>query len=78
MRDCDNLGDLQMLASLGDANGVDRHAVDEAGKRRREANDERDHTAPVGGVAGGVAVHAVEVVHVGHGDVAATGDVVAA
>jgi hypothetical protein len=55
-----------VLAALGDVNGVERNTVDEAGKRGRKTNDERDDTAPIRGVAGGVAVHAVEIVHVRH------------
>jgi hypothetical protein len=66
-----------MLAALRDAYGVERHTVDEAGQRGRETDDERDDTAPVGGISSGVAVHAVKVVHVGHGDIAAAGNVVA-
>jgi hypothetical protein len=67
----------QMFTTVGNADGVERHAVDEAGERRREAHDKRDDAAPVGGVTRGVAVHAVEVVHVGDGHVASSSDVVA-
>jgi hypothetical protein len=67
----------QMFTALGNADGVERHAVDEAGERGRETHDKRDDAAPVGGVARGVAVHAVEIVHIGDGHVASAGDVVA-
>ena len=51
--------------------------VDEAWKWRDRANEEGGDGPPVAGVARGVAVYAVEVVHVGDGDVAAADDVVA-
>jgi hypothetical protein len=72
------LNGLQVFTALRDTYRVERNAVDEAGERRREAHDERNDTAPVGGVPRRVAVHAVKVVHVGDGHVAATRDVVTA
>jgi hypothetical protein len=74
---CCGMVNSQMFTTIGNADGVERHAVDEAGERRREAHDKRDDAAPVGGVARGVTVHAVEVVHVGDRHVASPGDVVA-
>jgi hypothetical protein len=65
-----------MFTAIRNTDCIERNAVDEAGERRREAHDECNDTAPVGGVPGRVAVHAVEVVHVGDRDVAATSDVV--
>ena len=52
--------------------------VDEAGERGDAADEEGDDGAPVGSVSGRVAVHAVEVVHVGYRHVAASDDVIAA
>lgn len=52
--------------------------VDEARERRDAADEEGDDGAPVAGELGRVAVHAVEVVHVGDRHVAAAHDVVVA
>jgi hypothetical protein len=54
----------------------DGDVVNEARKRRRKPDDHSGDRSPVGRVFGGVAVDAVEVVHVRHRDVAATCDVV--
>jgi hypothetical protein len=66
-----------MLAAIGHVNCVKRDAVDEAGKGWQEAHDECNDTAPVGAVSGGIAVNAVEVVHIGYGHVTAARDKVA-
>lgn len=52
-------------------------AVDEAWERRDAADEEGDDGTPVAGVSGRVAVHAVEVVHVGYRYVTASDDEVA-
>jgi hypothetical protein len=52
-------------------------AVDEAGKRGNAADEEGCYGAPVGSELRRVAVNAVEVVHIGYGNVAASDDVVA-
>lgn len=51
--------------------------VDEAGQRRDTADEEGRHGPPVAGEFGRVAVDTVEVVHVWHGHVTASHDVVA-
>ena len=51
--------------------------VDEAGQRGDAADEEGDDGTPVTSVSGRVAVHAVEVVHVGYGHVTASDDEVA-
>jgi len=53
-----------------------RDVADEAGQWRHEAENKCNNSTPVGGISGRVAVDAMEVVHVGHGDSAATDDVV--
>lgn len=67
-----------MLSATRNVDGIQRHTVDEARKWGRESNDQSNDTAPVGSIFGRVAVHSVEVVHVGHRHVAASGDVVTA
>ena len=52
--------------------------VDEAGKRGNAADKEGGDGAPITGVFGRVAVHAVEVVHVGYGHITSSDDIVAA
>jgi len=52
------------------------NAVDEAGERGNAADEESRYGAPVGSEFGRVAVYAVEVVHVGYGNVSASDDVV--
>lgn len=51
--------------------------VDKAGKRRGAANEEGNHSTPVGTPFLGVPVDAVEVVHVRHRDFAASENIVA-
>jgi hypothetical protein len=65
-----------MFTTVRYANGVERDAVDEAWKWRCETHNERYNAAPVCGVTGRVAIHAVEVVHIGHGYVATPSDVI--
>ena len=52
--------------------------VDEAGKRGNAADEEGGDGAPITGVFGRIAVHAVEVVHVGYGHITSSDDIVAA
>ena len=69
-----------MLTADGNAGrAVARHddVVHEPRKGRHAADEEGGHSAPIGRELGRVPVHAVEVVHVGHGDFAAAHDVVA-
>jgi hypothetical protein len=69
-----------VLTALRDAGlAITRYndVIYEAGERRDAADEEGGDGAPVGGVSGGVAVHAVEVVHVGYGHVPASDDEVA-
>jgi hypothetical protein len=54
------------------------NVVDEAGEWGNAANEEGDYGAPVASKSGGVAVDAVEVVHVGYGHVTTSDDIVAA
>ena len=51
--------------------------IDEAWQRRDAANEEGGNGAPVAGKLGVVAVDAMEVVHVGHRDVATANNVIA-
>jgi hypothetical protein len=51
--------------------------VDEAWERGNAADEEGDHGTPIARVSGRVAVHAVEVIHVGYGYVTASDDEVA-
>ena len=53
------------------------NVVDEAWERGDAADEEGDDGTPVTGVSGRVAVHAMEVVHVGYGHVTASDDEVA-
>jgi hypothetical protein len=69
--------DAQMLAAAGDADSVKRHVIDEPRKRRSETDDQRNHATPVRGISRGIAIHAVEVVHVRHRHIAAASEVVA-
>ena len=69
-----------MLTAYGDLGGAlacYNNVVDEAGKRGNTADGEGSDGTPVGAELGRVAVDAVEVVHVGHGHVTASDDVVA-
>lgn len=52
--------------------------VDEAWERRNAADEKGGDCPPIAGVSGGVAVDAMEVVHVGDGHVTASDNVVAA
>jgi hypothetical protein len=52
--------------------------VDEARKRGNAADEEGGDSAPITGVFGRIAVHAVEVVHVGYGHITSSDDIVAA
>lgn len=66
-----------MLPAQRNARGtVTRYnnAVHETGQRWHAADDEGDYRAPVGGVAGRVAIHAMEIIHVRHRHVAASDD----
>lgn len=70
----------QMLTALRDAGrAIARYndVIYEAGERRDAADEEGGNGAPVGAEFGRVAVHAVEVVHVGYGYVPASDDEVA-
>ena len=72
---------LQVLTAQRDASlaiACYNDVVDEAREWGDAANEEGDDGAPVASVSGRVAVHAVEVVHVGYGHVTASDDVVAA
>ena len=72
---------LQVLTAQRDAGlAIARcnDVVDEAGERGDAADEEGDNGAPVASVSGRVAVDTVEIVHVGHGHVTASDDVVAA
>ena len=51
--------------------------VDEARERGNAADEEGDHGTPIARVSGRVAVHAVEVIHVGYGYVTLSDDEVA-
>ena len=51
--------------------------VDEAWQRRDATDQERGESAPVGGKFGGVAVHAMEPIHVRHGNVGMSNEEVA-
>lgn len=53
------------------------NAVCKTGQRRQETDDQSKDRTPVCGEFGGVAVDTVELVHFGHGNVAATDNVVA-
>jgi hypothetical protein len=70
---------LQVLTAQRDAGlaitGYN-NVVDEAGERGDAADEEGDDGAPVASVSGRVAVDTVEVVHVGHGHVTASDNVV--
>jgi hypothetical protein len=71
---------VHVLAVLGDvrrAAARPRDVLDEPRERRDAANEEGDNGAPVAGQLGVVAVDAMEVVHVRHGDVATADNVVA-
>ncbi len=74
------LEDLQVLTALRDA-GVtpagDLDVVNEAGERRNAADEEGDYGAPVATPSLRVAVHALEVVHVGNRHIPASDEVVA-
>lgn len=73
-------GGIQMLATernLGRLTTRNNDTIHETGKRRDTADDEGHHGAPVGGVVRGVAVDAVEVVHVWYGDVSSANNEVA-
>jgi hypothetical protein len=52
--------------------------VDEAGKGGNAADKEGDHGAPVAAPSWRIAVHTVEVIHVGYGHITTSDDVVAA
>jgi hypothetical protein len=65
-----------MFTAVGDIDCVKRHAVDEARKRRREANNECNNAAPVCGISGRIAVHAMKVVHVRDRHIATSGDII--
>jgi hypothetical protein len=65
-----------MFTTVGDIDCVERHAVDEARKRRREANNECNNTAPVCRISGRIAVHAMEVIHVRDRHIATSGDII--
>ncbi len=72
--------DLQVLtprrhASL--ASTRNDNVVDEAGKRRNTADEKGDYGAPIAAEFGRVAVHAMEIVHVGNRNLPASDDVVA-
>ena len=70
-----------MLTADGDARRLATRyldVVDKAGERRNAADEEGGDCAPVGGELGRVAVHAVEVVHVRHGDSSSSDNEVAA
>ena len=69
-----------MLAAQRDAGlavARDDDVADEAGQRRRAADEEGGESAPVGGEPRRVAVDAVEIVHGRYGNPAAADDVVA-
>lgn len=69
-----------MLTSCRDAGLATtrfHNVIDEARKRRDAANEEGNHSTPVGSPFLRVAVDAVEVVHVRNGDFAAAEDIVA-
>ena len=69
-----------MLATCTNTSGIATSyddIVNEARKWRDAADDESDNGAPVGGEFGRVAVDAVEVVHIGYGDIATSDDEVA-
>jgi len=68
---------VQVFSTVGDGNGVQRDAVNEAWEWRCKAHDEGYDGAPVGSVARRVAVYTVEIVHVGHGNIATACNVVA-
>ena len=71
-RDC-----LHVLAAFRDLDrGFD--VVDEAWQWRSKAEDESDHSSPVGTISGRVTVHAVEIVHVGNGYATASNNVITA
>lgn len=73
--------DLQVLTSNGNAGGrssSDLDIIDETRKRRNTTNEEGCDGSPVRGEFGRVAVHAMEVVHVGHRDPGLPDNVVAA
>ncbi len=76
------MNSLQVLSADTDDRGwvpVARYddIVDKARKRRDATDEECDHGAPIGSEFWRVAVHAVEPVHVRHGDVAFSDDEVA-
>ncbi len=70
-----------MLTAFGDSGGFrtcSNDVIDKARKRGNTADEEGDDGAPVATESGRVAVDTVEVVHIGHGHVAASDDKVAA
>ena len=70
----------QVLTAQGDAGRAKARyndVIDEAGERGDTADEEGGDGTPVASESGGVAVDAVEVVHVGYGHVTASDDVVA-
>jgi hypothetical protein len=72
---------LQVLTAQRDAGLLTTRyndIVDEARERGNAADEEGDDGTPVASISGRVAVHAVEVIHVGYGHVTASDDEVTA
>lgn len=76
-----NEGDSQMFTPRRDAGLLAtcyNNIVDETGQWGYAANEEGDDSSPVAAPSRRVAVHAMEIIHVGYGHVTTSDDVVAA